>query len=186
MNEFLFTKGSLEAQGLQEGSVVECTYSIVDYLTAGKVYKVVKVGDALHVVDDDGTHLWADPRVKFKPVQVNAPQQQGQKLQYILPTCKTGDVLECVYAPQRNFTLGKSYIVSSNLYIVNNAGSKYKYTVEALFVKKDVQSNCTQTKVEHDMNQHDSWGIGKSYNAPKKEWKPDVLDVDLTKKLREG
>lgn len=44
-----------------------------------------------------------------------------------------------------------------------------------LFIKKDVQTK----------DEHDSWGIGKTYTAPKKEWQPDTLDVDLTKKIWE-
>lgn len=100
MNEFEFTVGSLESQGLQEGDKVECTYSgNSNYFTVGKKYLVYAKHGALRIEDDDGDLCWGHytQTVKFKPVSVNVQQKpQGHKLQHILPTCKEGDVLECV------------------------------------------------------------------------------------------
>jgi len=187
MREFVFTKGSLEAQGLQEGDKVECTYSDVIHFTAGVLYSVYKVKDGLYVKDNDGDPIIFENYIKFKPIQVNIRYHRWF-LQDILTACKEGDELRCVNCSgSLNFTVGCDYQVhtrhNGDKYVISDRAQAYSATSTELFIKKDVQPNCTQTRDEHDMNQHDSWSIGKSYSAPKKEWHPDVMDVDLTKKI---
>ncbi|QGT52228.1 hypothetical protein [Vibrio phage MZH0603] len=186
MNEFEFKQGSLEAQGLQKGDEVECTYSESDCFSVGGVYLTQESGGSLYVIGDDGID-WAGQKntVKFKPISVNMRQQlQGQKLQDILPHCKEGDVLECVYTPVDVFDESGTYPVLKNtdgtLHILSNVGNPWSNTSDSLFIK----SGFITTNSE-DVDEHDSWGIGKSYTAPKKEWQPDTLDVDLTKKIWE-
>ena len=137
MSEFEFTQGSLEAQGLQEGDEVECTYSDVDHFTAGKLYTVGKHGSRLNVKDADGDYIYSEHGVKFKPVSIKymkvkfggrcggksvaakqiaqAVQQyqnaQGDFLENILSQCQEGDVLECTYAATHLFTKGVFYPV---------------------------------------------------------------------------
>ena len=186
MNEFEFTAGSLEAQGLQEGDKVECTYNgKSQYFSEGGVYPIVShIDGRLAISDATGYHWVVNANLKFKPVSVNAQQQpQGQKLQDILPHCKDGDVLECVYTPVDVFDEGVAYPVlkttDGTLYILSNEGNPWFSTTDILFIKSGTITN------SEDVDQHDSWGIGKSYTAPKKEWQPDTLDVDLTKKIWE-
>ena len=193
MKEFEFSDGSLEAQGLQVGDVVECTYSDAWHITVGKSYQIEKSpAGELCIINELGCARTYYPistlLVKFKPVQVNTQQQQGH-LHDILTACKEGDMLECVDSKVGDFAVGTNYYVRATFngvkYIVDDDGTHRTTFTKALFIKLDVQSNCTQTKDEHAMNQNDSWGIGKSYDAPKKEWQPDVLDVDLSKKIWE-
>ena len=187
MNEFEFKRGSLEAQGLQEGDVVECTYSDYRLFTAGVRYSVVKAESKLLVKLNSGSvfdriHTRI---VRFKPVAVNVQQQlQGQRLQDILPQCKNGDVLECVSTDDNCYTLGEKYVVYDGN--IENDALKIAFTSSSLFIKYDPYVEAAIEKLEEQTEyEHDSWGIGKSYSAPKKEWQPDTLDVDLTKKIWE-
>lgn len=115
----------------------------------------------------------------------NCTQQNHRwLLQDILTACNEGDEVECVRSTIFDFEIGNYYCVKiddrGEKYILDEGNNQRYKTSHTLFIKKDVQTNCTQTKDEQD-----SWGIGKSYSAPKKEWQPDVMDVDLTKKIRE-
>lgn len=182
MTEFEFTMGSLEAQGLQEGDVVECTYSDVMFFAVGVRYTVATHKSKLCVGNSAGISFnYMSSVVKFKPVAVNVQQQlQGQRLQDILPQCKNGDVLECVSTDSNCYTLGEKYVVYDGN--IENDVFKVVFTSSSLFIGYDPGVEAAIEKLE---DEHDSWGIGKSYSTPKKEWQPDTLDVDLTKKIWE-
>jgi len=122
--------------------------------------------------------------MEFKPYKVNvtaaAPTSQGERLHEILAHCKEGDVLVCVTSHVHYYTEGRVYQVITDpkeetLVILDNDRDYQCSSVRVLFIKKDVQVK----------EEHDTWGIGKQYKAPKKEWQPDVMDVDLTKKIWE-
>lgn len=70
MKEFEFTVGSLEAQGLHVGDMVECTYSNDTYFTVGSIY-AVRLSDyfsCLSVTGNFGDIVDWGHFVKFKPV----------------------------------------------------------------------------------------------------------------------
>lgn len=120
MNEFEFTAGSLEAQGLQEGDEVECTYSDDNDFTEGCTYPVVKhTGRKLAIASNNDYPCRFCAGVNIKPVSVTAQQQLPPQI-----------------APKKGYD-------------------------------PDVDAN---------VDQHDSWGIGKSYTVPKKEWQPDTMN----------
>ena len=149
MNEFEFTAGSLEAQGLQEGDEVECTLSTKPWFDVSCLCRVVKGGTGKLVIKgNDGDYYSCAEGVYLKPVSVNVQQKpQGQKLQDILPTCEEGDVLECVCTGVGEIVAqGKSYRVLrdcyEDLFIVSRAGNIY-FTDKSRFIKSDIHYNCS-------------------------------------------
>jgi len=138
MTEFEFKRGSLVAQGLQGGDVVECTYSDYRLFTVGIRYSVVKAESKLLVKVNSGLVFdYLHSRiVRFKPVAVNVQQQlQGQRLQDILPQCKNGDVLKCVSTDGNCYTLGEKYVVYDGN--IENDVFKVVFTSSSLFIKYD-------------------------------------------------
>jgi len=102
---------------------------------------------------------------------------QGVPLEDILQHCKEGDKLECVRG-SKYFTVSRNYGVERSrgvLCIPDNEGELVRSCKSPTFIKID-----STTK-----DRHDTWGIGKAYKAPKKEWQTDVMNVDLTKKIWE-
>lgn len=84
MNEFKFTEGSLEAQGLQEGDKVECTYSDSAYFSVGEPYIVYSHIGTLYVFDDEGDITTHDCGVKLKPVSKKTKHSDFQDaLEYL-------------------------------------------------------------------------------------------------------
>ena len=173
--EFEFIVGSLEAAGLQEGDEVECTYSDSDKFTTGHMYYVENIGSgSLYVMNDKGMRASAMlvHSVKFKPHKMNvAPPTYGDELKCILRHCKEGDLLECVdEAETTYFTTKRRYRVKAYavfLCIENDDGDLTKDS-SALFVFAASQAT------EEEQEEHDIWGIGKTYTAPKKEYEPDT------------
>lgn len=115
-------------------------------------------------------------------LNVPQPVSQGVRLQYILARCREGDLLECTYVPPNTaFTTNCRYRVklySALLCIEADDGDVTK-TSSALFVL------ATGQPAKEEQDEHDTWSIGKQCKVPKKEWQPDVMDVDLTKKIKE-
>ena len=104
-----------------------------------------------------------------------------KRLQDVLQDCKEGDLLECAdgyLSPV--FTTGRKYRVKNCMYglYVSSDDGNFRRSSLVPFVLAD-------KKPKQAEEEHDTWGIGKQYKAPKKEWQPDVMDVDLTKKIWE-
>tara|TARA_R110002074_G_scaffold195878_8_gene362484 strand:+ start:164 stop:385 length:222 start_codon:yes stop_codon:yes gene_type:complete len=58
------------------------------------------------------------------------------------------------------------------------------HDLDVFITNEEIREALEQARQE-SKDEHDTWGIGKQYKAPKKEWQPDVMDVDLTKKIWE-
>lgn len=68
MKEFEFIEGSLEAQGLYEGSDLQCTYSDDPNFHFGCFYLVYKDSDGLYLMDEHGCEVCgAQGLVRFRP-----------------------------------------------------------------------------------------------------------------------
>ena len=131
--------------------------------------------DGLGLTDKGGSFYYSSVSLFIK---VDKPAPKGDKLRDILPRCKEGDLLECVKGSEY-FTASRNYrTVNRNgtLFIEDDEGDLVYNSLKSTFIKVDKQPA---------KDEHDTWGIGKQYKAPKKEWQPDVMDVDLTKKIWE-
>lgn len=77
MKEFEFIEGSLEGQGLYEGSDLQCTYSDDPAFYFGCFYSVYKDSDGLYLIDEHGCEVCgAQGLVRFMPSRANNYHKQ--------------------------------------------------------------------------------------------------------------
>lgn len=82
MKEFEFMEGSLEANGIQEDTDLQCTYSADPDFHFGCSYLVFKDDDGLYLIDERGCEVCcAQGLVKFKVSASSRKKPQGQKPQ---------------------------------------------------------------------------------------------------------
>ena len=170
--------------GGEQLECIKCGSSIASY-TLGVLYHVQQDSDGdLYIEDDDGDPVYASSSIFALLTQAHIQAQPPQyRLEAALDKCNAGDVIKCSHAASIRYSEGAEYLIKLDAHgakcIVNDKGEEAYHSLSKFVIVSQHNTSA---------DEQDTWGIGREYRAPRKEWTPDVPDpsVDLMKSIRDA